>query len=63
MFLNRNNIEKIKAVLNQFPDVDSFELDSDSTSGIGSVLVMTFAQEVNGVRGSFDIEISGVEDW
>jgi hypothetical protein len=63
MFLNRKDIEKIKNVLDQFPDLDVFELDQDSCSGIGSVTSMTFAREINGLRGSFEIEISGAENW
>ncbi len=63
MFLNRKDIEKIKGVLDQFPDLDVFEIEQDAGSGIGSVTTMTFAREINGLRGSFEIEISGVEDW
>lgn len=63
MILHRKDIEKIASVLEKFPDVEVFELTQDSSSGIGSIITMTFAQEVNGLRGSFDIEISGVEDW
>jgi hypothetical protein len=63
MFLTRKDIEKIKDVLDQFPDLDSFELEQDSSSGIGSVTSMTFAREINGLRGSFQIEVSGIEDW
>jgi len=63
MFLTRKDIEKIKDVLDQFPDLDIFELEQDSSSGIGSVTSMTFAREINGLRGSFQIEVSGIEDW
>ena len=63
MFLTRKDIEKIKDVLDQFPDLDIFELEQDSSSGIGSVTSMTFAREINGRRGSFQIEVSGIEDW
>ncbi len=63
MFLNRKDIEKIASVLEQFKDVENFELVSDTSSGIGAYLTMTFDQEVNGTRGSFTVEISGVEDW
>ncbi len=63
MFLNRKDIEKIAGVLEQFKDVENFELVSDTSSGIGAYLTMTFDQEVNGMRGSFTVEISGVEDW
>ena len=63
MFLNRKDIARIQEVLDKFPDVESFELNSDTSSGIGAYITMNFSQEVNGMRGSFDIEISGVEDW
>ena len=63
MFLTRKDIEKIKDVLDQFPDLDLFELEQDSSSGIGSVTSMTFSREINGLRGSFQIEVSGIENW
>jgi hypothetical protein len=63
MFLNRKDIEKIKSILDQFPDLDVFELEQDSSSGIGSITTMTFARELNGLRGSFNIEVSGSEEW
>ena len=63
IFLTRKDIEKIKDVLDQFPDLDIFELEQDSSSGIGSVTSMTFAREINGLRGSFQIEVSGIENW
>ena len=62
MFLSRKDIEKIKDILDKCPDVDVFEINQTS-SGIGSTTVMTFAQKINGLEGSFDVEISGVEDW
>ena len=63
MILNRKDIEKIKSILDQFPDLDIFEIEQNSSSGIGSVTTMTFARELNGHRGSFEIEVSDVEDW
>lgn len=63
MILNRKDIEKIQDVLSRFPDLDVFEIKQDSSSGIGSVISITFSREVNGVRGAFEIEISGVENW
>jgi hypothetical protein len=63
MYLNRKDIEKIKDVLDQFPELDVFELEQDASSGIGSITTMTFAREINGLRGSFEIEVSGVENW
>lgn len=63
MILHRKDIEKIMGVLEKFPNVEAFELEQSGHTGIGSITTMTFAQEINGLRGSFDIEISGVEDW
>lgn len=63
MILHRKEIEKIKEVLEKFPDVEVFELEQTGNNGIGTILSMTFAQEVNDMRGSFEVEITGVEDW
>lgn len=63
MILHRKDINKVKEILDKFPDVEVFEIEQDSSSGIGSVVSITFSQEVNGLRGSFEIEISGVENW
>jgi hypothetical protein len=63
MYLNRKDIEKINSVLDQFPDLDRFELNEENSSGIGSIVTMTFSQEINGITGAFTIEIAGVEQW
>lgn len=63
MILHRKDIEKIKEILDKFSTVEVFEIQQESGNGIGTCTCMTFAQEVNGERGSFNIEIAGVEDW
>ena len=63
MYLNRKDIEKINSVLDQFPDLDRFELNEENGSGIGSIVTMTFSQEINGIIGAFTVEIAGVENW
>jgi len=63
MILHRKDIEKIKEVLEKFPEAETFELTYENSSGIGAIVTMIFNHEVNGVRGSFEIEIAGVEDW
>lgn len=63
MYLNRKDIQKINSVLDQFPDLDCFELTEDNSSGIGSIVTMTFSRELNGIIGAFTIEIAGVEQW
>lgn len=63
MYLNRKDIEKITEVLDKFPNVHSFELNQESGGGIGTIIIMTFDQTVNGISGAMSVEISGVEDW
>lgn len=63
MFLHRKDIERIQSILEKFPDVETFEINADTSSGIGACITITFNHEVNGLRGSFNVEISGVEDW
>jgi hypothetical protein len=50
-------------VLEKFPDITVFDLVQDGSSGIGAITTMRFYQTVNDMNGSFDVEISGVEDW
>ena len=63
MFLHKKDIKEIQSVLAKFPDVETFELDQEGGNGIGTFTTMTFDLEINSLRGSFKIEISGVEDW
>lgn len=63
MWLSRKAIEKIDEVLTKFPEVETFKLEQTGHSGIGSITTMIFDKEVNGLRGSYSVEISGVEDW
>ena len=61
--LHRSDIERISDILTKFPDVEAFELTQETSSGIGSVTYVTFAQNINGHKGSFEVEVSGVENW
>ena len=61
--LHRSDIERISNILAKFPDVEAFELTQETSSGIGSVTYVTFAQNINGHKGSFEVEVSGVENW
>ena len=61
--LHRSDIERISDILSKFPDVEAFELTQETSSGIGSVTYVTFAQNINGHKGSFEVEVSGVENW
>ena len=61
--LHRSDIERISDILSKFPNVEAFELTQETSSGIGSVTYVTFAQNINGHNGSFEVEVSGVENW
>ena len=61
--LHRSDIERISDILSKFPNVEAFELTQETSSGIGSVTYVTFAQNINGHKGSFEVEVSGVENW
>jgi len=63
MYLHRKDVDVILDVLAKFPEVETFELKQDSSSGIGSVTTMSFDTEVNGVNGEFAVEVAGVGDW
>lgn len=38
IYLTKDDLEKITTFVNKYPDVDIFELQADSSSGIGTVL-------------------------
>jgi hypothetical protein len=63
MILTKNDVEKIKQILDKFPDVETFELDQENGNGIGSIIYITFAHEINGIKASVNVEVSGVENW
>ena len=63
MIIHRKDIERINDILEKFPDVTTFELKQEGTSGIGTCIYMTFNKEINGSTGTFEIEISGVDNW
>jgi hypothetical protein len=63
MHLNKDGVLKILEVMEKFPEAGCFELNQDSSSGIGSITTLTVFTEINGFEGKFTIEISGIENW
>ena len=63
MYLHKEDLKRMLEVLEKFPEVEVVDVEVDSSSGIGSVTTMKFNTKVNGVEGSFEVEISGVEAW
>lgn len=63
MILHKNDITKIQNILDKFPNISSFEINQDNSSGIGSIVTMTFHHQIEDIQGSFTVEISGIESW
>jgi hypothetical protein len=63
MYLHRDELKKMLEILEQFPKVEVVDVAVDTSSGIGSITTMKFNTEVNNVKGKFEVEISGVEQW
>jgi len=63
MYLHPNDIKLISEIMAEYPDAQSFRLDSDSSSGIGTTLTLIVATKINGRPAEVTFEISGVENW
>ena len=60
--LNIYELNKIKSICEDV-GTDYFTLEQDSTSGIGSVLTMTYETEIADYPAKVSIEVSGVDSW
>lgn len=60
--LNRQDIIEILNTLSKFPEVNDFCLEIENT-GLGNVIELEFDLEVAGVRGIFNVEVTGVRNW
>jgi len=63
MYLNRQEVEKILSVMIEFNDARSYLLESDNSSGIGSVLTLTMDMDINDRPAKVKVDIAGVETW
>lgn len=63
MYITREEIQKILETMDKFPEAQSFKLEETGHSGIGSITNLIVHTKVNGLNGTFTVEISGVEDW
>lgn len=63
MFLHKKDLKLISEIVAEFPEVETFRLDHDSSSGIGSILKLTLTTKVIGKDADITFEIAGVEDW
>ena len=63
MYLHPDDVKLIGEIMAEFPGAESFRLDSDSSSGIGTTLTLTVTTKINNRRAEVTFEISGVENW
>ena len=49
--------------MDEFPEAQSFRLESEEGGGIGTTLKLTVTTKVFGKDADVTFEISGVEDW
>jgi len=63
MYLHKEDLKLINEIVAEFPEVEIFKLESDSSSGIGSVLKLIVTTKVMGRDADITFEISGVENW
>ena len=63
MYINKEEVQKILSVMEEFPDARSYKLEADNASGIGSILTLTMDMDINNHKAIVKVEISGVENW
>ena len=63
MYITQEEVKKILAVMEEFPDARSYKLEADNSSGIGSILTITMDMDINGRNALVRVDISGVENW
>lgn len=63
MYLHRDDITKIQEILDKFPEVETFEIKNDTSSGIGAHTTIVIQTKINDVPGEFETVISSVENW
>lgn len=61
--LHRYDVEKLVEVLKEFPNVDSFDLLHDGSSGIGYAVDIEFQEKRGDRETTVRVEVSGVENW
>ncbi len=60
--LNIYELDKIKTICKSV-GTEYFTLEQDSSSGIGSVLTLTYETEIADYPARISIEVTGVDSW
>ena len=63
MYITKQEVEKILAVMTEFDDAKSYLLEADNSSGIGSILTLTMDMDIKNRPAKVKVDISGVENW
>jgi hypothetical protein len=63
MYITKQDVERILAVMNDFPDAQNYFLERDNSNGIGTTLTLQMDMVLNNHDVTVKVEISGAEDW
>lgn len=63
MYITKQEVEKILAVMEEFPDAKSYKLEADNSSGIGSILTLAMEMKIKDRDAIVKVEIAGVDVW
>ena len=63
MYITKEEVKKILAVMEEFDDAKSYKLEADNSSGIGSILTLEMDMDIKGRNALVKVEIAGVENW
>lgn len=63
MYITKQEVEKILAVMEEFPDAKSYKLEADNSSGIGSILTLSMEMKIKDRDAIVKVEIAGVDVW
>ncbi len=62
-YLHSEDIDRIKSLMETLDYDGTFELEVDSSSGIGTSVIVHVPQTINCLKGTFSYVISEVESW
>lgn len=62
-YLHSEDIDRIKSLMETLDYDGTFELEVDSSSGIGTTVTVHVPQAINCLKGTFSYVISAEESW
>jgi hypothetical protein len=61
MYITKHEVEKILAVMEEFPDARSYKLEADNPGGIDSIPTITMDMDLCDSPTMVKVEIAGVQ--